>query len=568
MPGPDDAGVVAVDHHAVLGVTQGLAMGLGQLAHDAEVEVRGPPVVEDPDVPGVHVAVEGPMDQRGLHPHLQAAPEHQLAVDAARPDLGEAVHGRAPQRFHADDPRSAVVPVHGGCGDPPVVAERPDVGAELGLAMGLQSEVQLLVGDLVQVLDHAGGVHEVPGPRAVDELRQAVHHPQVAVHSVADGRPLDLENGLPAVGERAGVHLGDGGGREGPGIEVPEHLRAGGAEVLLDHRQRPVRREGRHVVERAHAGVRERGREHPRRRGDELAQLHECGAERHERIHQAGAGGDPQSGASGPIAAQAEQRRRSPGEVAADGDGDVPREHRDDLDAAHQLAPSEAGEAGAHDPQCARRDALGVGSGKRTGHRAGRHDGEATSREVSRMTEATTIPGWAAGTWVIDPIHSEVGFSVRHLMLSKVRGRFEKFEGQFVTTDDILETRATISVDLSSINTGNADRDNDLRSANYFESDKYPTMTYRALDLRAEGDRYVADGELTVKEHTNPVPLEVEFHGINKDPWGGTRGGLSATGEINRKDFGITFDMPMEGGGLIVGDKIKIDLEIEAVLQA
>ncbi|HKA83101.1 MAG TPA: YceI family protein [Acidimicrobiales bacterium] len=183
------------------------------------------------------------------------------------------------------------------------------------------------------------------------------------------------------------------------------------------------------------------------------------------------------------------------------------------------------------------------------------------------MTEATTIPGWVAGTWAIDPIHSEVGFSVRHLMLSKVRGRFETFEGQIATTDDILATRANITVDLNSINTGNADRDNDLRSANYFEVDKYPTMTYRVLDLRADGDRYVADGELTVKEHTNPVPLEVEFHGINKDPWGGTRAGLSVIGEINRKDFGITFDMPMEGGGLVVGDKIKIDLEIEAVLQ-
>jgi polyisoprenoid-binding protein YceI len=183
------------------------------------------------------------------------------------------------------------------------------------------------------------------------------------------------------------------------------------------------------------------------------------------------------------------------------------------------------------------------------------------------MTEATTIPGWVAGTWVIDPIHSEVGFSVRHLMLSRVRGRFEEFDGEIVTTDDILETRATITVDLNSIDTGNADRDSDLRSANYFEVDKYPTMTYRVLDLRSNGDRYVADGELTVKEHTNPVLLEVEFHGINQDPWGGTRAGLSATGEINRKDFGITFDMPMEGGGLVVGDKIKIDLEIEAVLQ-
>jgi polyisoprenoid-binding protein YceI len=183
------------------------------------------------------------------------------------------------------------------------------------------------------------------------------------------------------------------------------------------------------------------------------------------------------------------------------------------------------------------------------------------------MSEATKIPGYVAGTWVIDPVHSEVGFSVRHLMVSKVRGRFEKFEGEIVTRDDILETSATLTVELNSINTGNADRDNDLRSANYFEVDKYPTMTYRVLDLRADGDRYVADGELTVRDITNPVALDVEFNGISRDPWGGTRAGLSATGEINRKDFGITFEMPMEGGGLVVGDKIKIDLEIEAVLQ-
>ena len=185
----------------------------------------------------------------------------------------------------------------------------------------------------------------------------------------------------------------------------------------------------------------------------------------------------------------------------------------------------------------------------------------------TKVSESTTMTGYVAGTWVIDPIHSEVGFSVRHLMVSKVRGRFEKFEGEIVTGDDILETTANLTVDLNSINTGNADRDNDLRSANYFEVDKYPTMTYRVLDLRAHGDKYVADGELTVKDQTNPVPLQVEFHGISPDPWGGTRAGLSVTGEINRKDFGITFDMPMEGGGLVVGDKIKIDLEIEAVLQ-
>src|SRR5918995_331449 len=194
------------------------------------------------------------------------------------------------------------------------------------------------------------------------------------------------------------------------------------------------------------------------------------------------------------------------------------------------------------------------------GPRAGRPGG------VS-MSSVTDIPGFTAGTWVIDPIHSEIGFTVRHLMVSKVRGRFETFEGEIVTGDDILDTRATATMDLNSINTGNEDRDNDLRSSNYFESDKYPTMTYRTTNLRVVGDGYVADGELTVKDITNPVSLQVEFNGISADPWGGTRAGLSASGEINRKDFGVTFDIPMEGGGLVVGDKIQLNLEIEAVLQ-
>jgi polyisoprenoid-binding protein YceI len=185
------------------------------------------------------------------------------------------------------------------------------------------------------------------------------------------------------------------------------------------------------------------------------------------------------------------------------------------------------------------------------------------------MTEATKIPGWVAGTWVIDPIHSELGFSVRHLMVSKVRGRFEKFEGQIITGEDILETQATVTVDLTSINTGNQDRDTDLRSANYIEVDKYPTLTYRSTGLKPDGDAFVADGELTIRETTHPLQLRVEFHGIvSPDPWGGTRAGLSATGEINRKDFGVSFDIPLDGGGLVVGERIQLHLEVEAVLQA
>jgi polyisoprenoid-binding protein YceI len=183
------------------------------------------------------------------------------------------------------------------------------------------------------------------------------------------------------------------------------------------------------------------------------------------------------------------------------------------------------------------------------------------------MSSVTDIPGFVAGTWAIDPVHSEIAFSVRHLMVSKVRGRFETFEGEIVTGDDVLDTQATVSVVLWSINTGHEDRDNDLRSDNYFEVDKYPTMTFRSTSIKAEGDGFVVEGDLTIKGVTRSVPFQVEFNGISPDPWGGTRAGISATGEINRKDFGLSFDMPMEGGGLVVGDRIKLELEIEAVLQ-
>jgi polyisoprenoid-binding protein YceI len=152
-------------------------------------------------------------------------------------------------------------------------------------------------------------------------------------------------------------------------------------------------------------------------------------------------------------------------------------------------------------------------------------------------------------------------------MISKVRGKFDTFEGEIVTGDDATGSSARLSVDLRSINTGNSDRDDDLRSSNYLEVDSNPTLTYQSTAIRPDGAEFVVDGDLTIKGITRSVPLRVEPHGVTKDPWGGTRAGLSATGEINRKDFGVTFDMPMDGGGLVVGEKITLQLEIEAVLQ-
>jgi len=122
-------------------------------------------------------------------------------------------------------------------------------------------------------------------------------------------------------------------------------------------------------------------------------------------------------------------------------------------------------------------------------------------------TAATAIPGYVAGTWDIDPVHSEVGFSVRHMMVSKVRGKFKTFSGQLVTGAEPVQSSVTAEIDLSSIDTGQEQRDAHIRSADFFEVEKYPTMTYRSTGVRAEGDHFVLDGELTLKDVTKQVPL-------------------------------------------------------------
>ncbi len=180
----------------------------------------------------------------------------------------------------------------------------------------------------------------------------------------------------------------------------------------------------------------------------------------------------------------------------------------------------------------------------------------------------TTIPGYVAGTWDIDPVHSEVGFSVRHMMVSKVRGRFTAYSGQIVTAENPLGSSVTAEIDLGSIQTGAEQRDNHIRSADFFDVETYPTMTYRSTGVRAQGDDYIVDGDLTLKGVTKQVPLKLELNGFGPDPYGGVRAGFTATAEINRRDFNVNFSAPMQNGGAVVADKITINLEIEAVLKA
>ncbi len=180
---------------------------------------------------------------------------------------------------------------------------------------------------------------------------------------------------------------------------------------------------------------------------------------------------------------------------------------------------------------------------------------------------APAIPGHPAGTWKADPAHSEVAFSARHLMLTKVRGRFTRYDVTIVTSEDPLGSSVTATIDLTSIDTGYGPRDEHLRSADYLETEKYPTMSYRSTGVRRTGDGWVIDGELTLHGVTRQVPLALEVNGSGPDPFGGQRAGFSATAQLSRRDFGIDLSIPMDGGGVVVGDKVSISLEIQAVLQ-
>jgi polyisoprenoid-binding protein YceI len=173
---------------------------------------------------------------------------------------------------------------------------------------------------------------------------------------------------------------------------------------------------------------------------------------------------------------------------------------------------------------------------------------------------SSTIP---AGTWNIDPSHSEIGFTARHLM-SKVRGQFEKFEGKIVTGD---MPSATATVDLNSINTREENRDAHLRSGDFFDVEQNGPMTFTSTAVEAGGRGLLVTGDLSLKGVTKAITLDVEVLGSEGDPWGGTRVGFEGTTSISRKEFGVDFNIPLDGGRLMIGDKIDIIIGIEAVLE-
>lgn len=175
-----------------------------------------------------------------------------------------------------------------------------------------------------------------------------------------------------------------------------------------------------------------------------------------------------------------------------------------------------------------------------------------------------------ASTWNIDLSHSAIHFSVRHMVVSKTRGRFGKFSGQ-LSFDPKNPTAASVQVTIepASLDSADAQRDGHLRSADFFDVEKFPQATFKSTKVQAlDGDKYQVTGDLTLRGVTRPVVLEASFEGTGKDPWGGERAGFSATASIDRREFGLEWNKALETGGLLVGEKVELTLEVEAVKQA
>ncbi|MCB0893854.1 MAG: polyisoprenoid-binding protein [Nocardioides sp.] len=174
----------------------------------------------------------------------------------------------------------------------------------------------------------------------------------------------------------------------------------------------------------------------------------------------------------------------------------------------------------------------------------------------------------AAGTWDIDPGHTDLAFVGRHFMVTKVRGRFTGVTGAVVIADDFEDSRVEVTIDMTTVESGNAARDEHIRSAELFDVEQYPRATFRSTRVEWSGASGTVHGDLTIHGVTRQVPLQVTFEGYARDPWGGDRAIFSARTKVNREDFGITWNMAVETGGVLVSKEIQIEIDLETVLRA
>jgi polyisoprenoid-binding protein YceI len=185
------------------------------------------------------------------------------------------------------------------------------------------------------------------------------------------------------------------------------------------------------------------------------------------------------------------------------------------------------------------------------------------------MTETTTIdvPGYKSGTWVLDPAHSEVTFSVRHMMISKVRGTFGMKSATLIAPANPLEAKVEATVDVTSLDTKDDGRDAHLRSADFFDVETYPTMEFVSTGAHVKDGDFFVDGDLTIRGVTKPVSFEFEFGGFGTDPWGNYKAGATAKTVVNREEFGLTWNAALETGGVLVGKDVTITLDLQGALQ-
>lgn len=185
------------------------------------------------------------------------------------------------------------------------------------------------------------------------------------------------------------------------------------------------------------------------------------------------------------------------------------------------------------------------------------------------MTDTATIsvPGYKAGTWVLDPSHSEVTFSVRHMMISKVRGTFGVKSATIIAPENPLEAKVEATVDVASIDTKDEGRDNHLRSGDFFDVETHPSMTFVSTGTRYEDGDFLVDGDLTIRGVSKPATFTLEFGGFGTDPWGNYKAGATATTVIDREEFGLTWNAALETGGVLVGKDVTISLDLQGALQ-
>ena len=176
----------------------------------------------------------------------------------------------------------------------------------------------------------------------------------------------------------------------------------------------------------------------------------------------------------------------------------------------------------------------------------------------------TSLSDLTPGTWNVDASHSELGFVARHLMVTKVRGQFKDFDATVNIGTQFEDSQVQATVQLASVETGSTDRDGHLKSADFFDVENNPVMTFRSTKVTSN----TLEGDLTIKGVTRPVVFDLDFNGVSKDPWGGTRAGFEAKTEINRKDFGLEWNVALEGGGVLVGEKVRINLDVQLVQAA